>query len=390
MIKYCIGILEYFCSVSGIYIHIPFCKQQCHYCDFHFSTLMSTKNDVLDALVREIKMRREFLLGTKIQTIYFGGGTPSVLTSDEINRLFDEINTHFDLSQLDEVTIEANPDDLSIKKISDLKNTPVNRFSIGVQSFQQKDLIYMNRAHSVNQAFDSIKSVQDAGWKNITIDLIYGTPTLSHELWQKNLRYVVDLNIPHLSAYGLTVEEKTPLYHSIKSGKEKDIDDKKSAEQFEFLMDFMPKYGWEQYEISNFAKVGFEAKHNGSYWKDEKYLGIGPSAHSFDGTKRWWNIANNSLYVKAIKNNSLNIEFENLSEGQRFNEYIMTALRTKNGCNLTYMNSRFSALFITFFNKSVKKWVKSKNIIQNGDIFCLTKKGKLLADQIASDLFCLE
>lgn len=334
-----------------------------------------------------MKIQSSFLDGTKIRTIYFGGGTPSILTQNEIVQLFEALNQTFDLNNVEEITLEANPDDLSEQKVQELKNTPINRFSIGVQSFQAKDLEYMNRAHNVQQAYDSIKRVQDAGWDNITIDLIYGTPTLSHEQWQDNLQKVIDLNVPHLSAYGLTVEEKTPLHSAIKNGKQLPLDEEKSKIQFEMLMDYIPKNGLEQYEISNFAKEGYQAKHNGSYWTDEKYLGLGPSAHSFDGKRRIWNISNNIRYINAIKKGQLNNDFETLSQEQRFNEYILTSLRTKEGCNIKYVKSRFSPVFSDFLSFSAKKWIKNGEIEQNKDFLVLTKKGKIVADWVASELF---
>ncbi|NDG51910.1 MAG: radical SAM family heme chaperone HemW [Flavobacteriia bacterium] len=373
--------------MSGIYIHIPFCKQQCHYCDFHFSTSLKTKEDLLNALVHEMKIQSSFLAGTKIRTIYFGGGTPSILSQDEITALFEALNQTFELDNVEEITIEANPDDLTEQKVKELKDTPINRFSIGVQSFQAKDLEYMNRAHDVHQAHDSIKRVQDAGWENITVDLIYGTPTLSHEQWQENMQTVIDINVPHLSAYGLTVEEKTPLHHAIKKGKKLPLDEEKYKVQFEMLMDFIPKNGLEQYEISNFAKKEYEAKHNGSYWTDEKYLGLGPSAHSFDGERRSWNISNNIRYINSIKKGQLNNDFEVLSQEQRFNEYILTSLRTKEGCDLDYVKSRFSPFLVDFLTFSIKKWLKNGEIEQKGRFLVLTKKGKLVADWVASELF---
>ena len=334
-----------------------------------------------------MKIQSSFLKGTKIRTIYFGGGTPSILTQDEINALFNSLNRNFELDNLEEITIEANPDDLTEQKVKQLKDTPINRFSIGVQSFQAKDLKYMNRAHNVQQAYDSIKRVQNAGWENITVDLIYGTPTLSHEQWQENMQTVIDINIPHLSAYGLTVEEKTPLHHAIKKGKMLPLDENKSKIQFEMLMDFIPNNGLEQYEISNFAKKGYEAKHNGSYWTDEKYLGLGPSAHSFDGKRRIWNISNNIRYINSINRGKLNNDFELLSKEQRFNEYVLTSLRTNKGCNLDYIKSRFGPFFVDFLTFSVKKRLNNGEIEQKKRFLVLTKKGKLVADWVASELF---
>lgn len=376
--------------MSGIYIHIPFCKQQCNYCDFHFSTSLNNKNEVLNAIVSEMKKRSSFLEGTKIRTIYFGGGTPSILSTDELNAIFEHLNAQFNLSDVNEITMEANPDDLTPEKIKALSKTPINRFSIGIQSFQNEDLKYMNRAHNVEQAKSSIKSVQDAGWENITIDLIYGTPTLNNDMWLENMQHVIDFEIPHLSAYGLTVEEKTPLFHAIKKGHQKPLDEQKSKTQFEMLMDFIPENGLEQYEISNFAKEGFEAKHNGSYWTDDIYLGLGPSAHSFDGKRRLWNISNNIQYIKSLQNNELPQDFEELTEVQRYNEYLLTSLRTKKGVDIEYTKSRFSPFLIDFFNFSVKKWMLSGEITEKEGFFTLTKKGKIIADYLSSDLFYIE
>ena len=376
--------------MSGIYIHIPFCKQQCNYCDFHFSTSLNNKNEVLNAILSEMKKRSSFLEGTKIRTIYFGGGTPSILSTDELNAIFEHLNAQFNLSDVNEITMEANPDDLTPEKIKALSKTPINRFSIGIQSFQNEDLKYMNRAHNVEQAKSSIKGVQDAGWENITIDLIYGTPTLNNDMWLENMQHVIDFEIPHLSAYGLTVEEKTPLFHAIKKGHQKPLDEQKSKTQFEMLMDFIPENGLEQYEISNFAKEGFEAKHNGSYWTDDIYLGLGPSAHSFDGKRRLWNISNNILYIKSLQNNELPQDFEELTEVQRYNEYLLTSLRTKKGVDIEYTKSRFSPFLIDFFNFSVKKWMLSGEITEKDGFFTLTKKGKIIADYLSSDLFYIE
>ena len=376
--------------MAGIYIHIPFCKQQCNYCDFHFSTSLKNKNGLLQALLQEIEIRKSFTKGAKIKTIYFGGGTPSILSGDELSLIFEQINKHFELDSDAEITLEANPDDLNIQKIKELKNTPINRFSIGIQSFFDIDLQFMNRAHNSQEAERSIKGIQDAGWDNITIDLIYGTPTLNNQMWQQNLQKFSDWNIPHLSAYGLTVEEKTPLYHAIKKGKTENVDQEKAKQQFEILMQFAKKERLEHYEISNFAKKGFMAKHNSSYWKGDSYLGLGPSAHSFDYNKRQWNIANNSLYIKAINEGAPSIQEEILSEKEQFNEYIMVSLRTIWGCNRDVIELRFSSFLVNYFNLSIKKWVKSGEIEQNGTIFKLNQKGKILADRITSDLFYVD
>lgn len=376
--------------MAGIYIHIPFCKQQCNYCDFHFSTSLKNKNGLLQALLQEIEIRKSFTKGAKIKTIYFGGGTPSLLSGDELSLIFEKLNKHFEIESDAEITLEANPDDLNIQKIKELKKTPVNRFSIGIQSFFDTDLQFMNRAHNSQEAERSIKEIQDAGWDNITIDLIYGTPTLSNQMWQQNLQKFSEWNIPHLSAYGLTVEEKTPLYHAIKKGKTENVDQEKAKQQFQLLMQFAIKEKLEHYEISNFAKKGFMAKHNSSYWKGDSYLGLGPSAHSFDHNKRQWNIANNSLYIKAINERVPSIQEEILSEKEQFNEYIMVSLRTIWGCNRDVIELRFSSFLVDYFNLSIKKWTKSGEIEQKGQVFKLSQKGKILADRITSDLFYID
>lgn len=376
--------------MAGIYIHIPFCKQQCNYCDFHFSTSLKNKNGLLQALLQEIEIRKSFTKGAKIKTIYFGGGTPSLLSGDELSLIFEKLNKHFEIESDAEITLETNPDDLNIQKIKELKKTPVNRFSIGIQSFFDTDLQFMNRAHNSQEAERSIKEIQDAGWNNITIDLIYGTPTLSNQMWQQNLQKFSDWNIPHLSAYGLTVEEKTPLYHAIKKGKIENVDQEKAKQQFQLLMQFAIKEELEHYEISNFAKKGFMAKHNSSYWKGDSYLGLGPSAHSFDHNKRQWNIANNSLYIKAINEGLPSIQEEILSEKEQFNEYIMVSLRTIWGCNRDVIELRFPSFLVDYFNLSIKKWTKSGEIEQKGQVFKLSQKGKILADRITSDLFYVD
>ena len=315
--------------MAGIYIHIPFCRKACTYCNFHFSTSLGQKDDMLEAIARELIMQKDFLEAASVETIYFGGGTPSLLSAEELLRIFDLIEKHYDISKLQECTLEANPDDLNPQYIQQLKRTPVNRFSIGVQSFFDSDLKYMNRAHSAQQADYAIKAAQDGGFEKLTIDLIYGTPGLSLGAWQENLEKVKNLSIPHFSAYALTVEEGTALHHAIRQKKQKPVDQEQSAVQFEYLMEFAPQIGFEQYEISNFASKGQYALHNTNYWKGIPYLGIGPSAHSFDGKNRRSNIANNSKYLKGIlQEKKLDFEEELLSQTQRINEYIMTSIRT--------------------------------------------------------------
>lgn len=383
-------ILAYFCSMAGIYLHIPFCKQQCHYCDFHFSTSLKNKEAVVQALLAEIKLQQDYLAREEISSIYFGGGTPSLLSEKELMLLFEHLHQHFSIHSEAEITLEANPDDLNAKKIQALRHTPINRFSIGVQSFQDADLQFMNRAHTGEEALSSIKGVQDAGWENITIDLIYGSPTLTDVDWSKNMTTALDLEVPHISAYALTVEEKTALHHFIKQKKCAPVDEAQSARQFQQLMQTLEKAGFIQYEISNFGKEGFFAQHNSSYWKGAHYLGLGPSAHSFNGKSRQWNIANNVRYIQSIQKGEIPFEAEQLNETQRYNDYILTALRTIWGVNLPFLKSHFSPLLFDYLSHSAKKWIESGHILRFSKKLTLSEKGKLMADNIAADLFYVD
>jgi oxygen-independent coproporphyrinogen-3 oxidase len=376
--------------MAGIYLHIPFCKQKCHYCDFHFSTSLGGKDDLLHALLLEIEFQKTYLSGEKINTIYFGGGTPSLLSEKELMQIFDKLHQHFSIDENAEITLEANPDDLTAQKIKELKQTPINRFSIGIQSFQDADLKFMNRAHNSEEALSSIKRVQDTGWENITIDLIYGTPTLSDSDWTNNMQTAIDLSVPHISAYALTVEENTALHYFIKSKKCAPVEDKQSARQFQQLMKHLPKAGFIQYEISNFGKEGYFSKHNSNYWKGEKYLGLGPSAHSFNEASRQWNIANNSRYIQSLQKGELLMEVEKLTEAQQYNDYILTSSRTIWGVNINFTKSHFSSILNDYLLVLLDKWMKSGHIYQNNEIFTLSEKGKLMADAIASDLFYVE
>ncbi len=380
----------YFSPMAGIYIHIPFCKQKCHYCDFHFSTSLHTKDNLLNALQKEIALQKNFLEGEPINTIYLGGGTPSILKQEELMQLFDVLYQTFSIAADAEITLEANPDDLHAQKVKTLKQTPINRFSIGVQSFLDADLKFMNRAHNAEEALSSIKRVQDAGWKNITIDLIYGTPTLSDNDWQENMQTAIDLAVSHISAYALTVEENTALHHLIEDKKCAPIEEERSARQFIQLMKTLPKASFTQYEISNFAQEGFYSQHNSNYWKGEKYLGLGPSAHSFNGTHRQWNIANNVRYIQQVAKGLVPAETEKLNEKQRYNDYILTTLRTIWGVNTNFVKSQFSNNFERFLLNSAQKWIDSRYLLRNNEIITLSQKGKLMADNIATDLFWVD
>src|ERR1700712_1599535 len=317
--------------MAGIYLHIPFCKQACHYCDFHFSTSLAYKDDLLRALVEEIRLRKDFLGGETVETIYFGGGTPSLLSGEELSLLINIITDIHTVSSDAEITIEANPDDLDQQKLKSLRQTPVNRFSIGIQSFFDDDLAWMNRVHRAREAEASVKRAQDAGFENITVDLIYGYPLLTEQKWKHNLDKAFELQVPHVSAYSMTVEPRTALASFIKKKKQAPMNDEQSSEQFIELMNAMEAHGFEHYEISNFCKPGHYSRHNTNYWRGIKYLGIGPSAHSYDGEKRQWNIANNAKYMQAIEKKTIPAEIEVLTEENRLNEYIMTSLRTQWG-----------------------------------------------------------
>ena len=376
--------------MAGIYIHIPFCRQACHYCNFHFSTSLRYKNEFLTALLKEMELFSAADRSThaeSIGTIYFGGGTPSLLLPDEIQKIIERINNHFQVETGAEITLEANPDDITKEKLEGWKQAGVNRLSLGIQSFFEEDLKWMNRAHNANQTKDNLKLAL-AWFPNITIDLIYGTPDLTNEKWKQNVEKVIAMNIPHLSCYALTVEPKTPLDKMIRLHQSPGVDLDKQSEQFLLLMEWLENAGYEHYEISNFAKPEHRSRHNSSYWQGKKYIGFGPSAHSFDGKIRWWNVSNNNLYIQSIHNNILPVEKEVLTTTQQMNEFIMISLRTMEGLDL----DRLQAI-------DPNMEVKNQILIQSrkyqergladviGNTIRLTKEGKLMADGIASDLF---
>lgn len=375
--------------MSGIYFHIPFCKQACHYCDFHFVTSLRYKKDLLEAMKSELEIRQEeFLsLGSPLQSIYFGGGTPSLLEAGEVADLLAWCDRLFGCSLVQEITLEANPDDLSAIKIQGLKEAGVNRLSIGVQSFFDEDLRWMNRAHQGEEAKLAIRRAQDAGLVNITADLIYGYPLLTDEKWMHNIRSMVELGVPHVSAYSMTVEPRTALGTWVRRGQEPPMDDDQSARQFEILMGHLAMSGYEHYEISNWAKAAYEAVHNTHYWKGKPYLGIGPSAHSFDGQKRSWNRANNAQYIASIQSGELPSEYEVLREEDRFNEYVMLSLRTKWGLDLSHTQATFQAAMHTHLLRELQPFVGNESLTIKEDRVVLTSKGKLIADHIAASLF---
>lgn len=376
--------------MAGIYIHIPFCKQACHYCDFHFSTSVKYKDEMILAIIKELDIQKEYLGSQVVETIYFGGGTPSLLSGDEVSRIIEAIQTRFKLSDYPEITLEANPDDLDIQKLRAFKNTLINRFSIGVQSFFDEDLKWMNRAHQANEAESAIKRAQDFGFENITIDLIYGFPLLSDQKWEQNITKAIDFQIPHISSYGLTVEPKTALAKFIKTEKQVPLDDGQSAHQFQMLMQTLASAGFDHYEISNFAKPNQYSKHNTNYWKGVHYLGIGPSAHSFNGKSRQWNLPNNAKYLADLALDKIPFEMEILSLNDQFNEYIMTSLRTMWGIDLMKIEGEFGSKIKTKLLASADEYISKSWLAFADNKLNLTQEGKLYADLIASELFITE
>jgi putative oxygen-independent coproporphyrinogen III oxidase len=345
---------------------------------------------MINALLQEIELRAPYLEEKKIESIYFGGGTPSLLEGDEIAQIIDTIAKHFDIANNAEITLEANPDDLNQAKVKSLRNTPINRFSIGIQSFFEEDLKWMNRAHNQQEATASIMRVQDAGFENITCDLIYGFPLLTDEKWRHNMQQLIDFAIPHISSYSMTVESKTALDHFIKKGISPAIDSDQAADQMNLLINTLKTAGYEQYEISNFAKNKQYARHNTNYWKGTHYLGIGPSAHSFNGTARSWNISNNAKYISSIHSNQLPLEVEQLSTLDQINECIMTSLRTMWGLDLTELEYRFGQSVKNSILADAASFIAEKNLVLDDNKLCLTDTGKLMADHIMSELFIVE
>lgn len=373
--------------MASIYLHIPFCKQACNYCNFHFSTQTSYVQQMVDCLLQELDMRKHELNDEPLSSVYFGGGTPSILSAQHLDQLFDGISKHYRISTNAEFTLEANPDDITKEKLAFLKTTPVNRFSMGVQSFFDEDLQWMNRAHQATEAEKSIRLIQEFGFDKITIDLIYGSPTLSLAHWEQNLNKVLELHLNHLSAYCLTAEPQTALQHQIQKGNLAPLDEEKAALQFDFMIDFLEGNHFEQYEISNFARNQEYAIHNTSYWQNKPYLGIGPSAHSFNGHQRSWNIANNQTYMRQIQDGILPAEVEELTEENKINEYIMTGLRTIWGCDWAYLNEKFNADLVVQLEEKLNHMVAEGKIENNSQNFKLTRSARILADGIASDLF---
>ena len=373
--------------MAGIYIHIPFCKKKCNYCNFFSVVSKRYKEEYLQALSKEIELQKKYLNGEIIETIYFGGGTPSILDSEEISNIINRLSKFFHFKDNVEITLEANPDDINNKKLKELKSTEINRLSIGVQSFFDDDLKYLGRIHNSEQAKNSIKRAQDAGFENLTIDFIYGIPTLSNKKWKENLQKTFELEIPHISAYSLTIEPNTPLEIFIRKGKSENINENKSVEQFKILMEQMKSNDFIHYEISNFCKSGYESKHNSNYWKMKKYLGLGPSAHSYDLDSRQWNISSIDKYIEFINNKKLHFEREILTEKQKFNEYVLTSLRTIDGCDLDLIKNKFGINYVNHCNSKAASFIKDRKLKVENNVMLLTNEGKLFADGISAKLF---
>ena len=372
--------------MSGIYLHIPFCKKACHYCDFHFSTSLKNKEPLLKALAQEIILRADEFKNKTVETIYFGGGTPSILDVDEIKNIIKTIRQYYKVIEIPEITLEANPDDLTDDKIKELAQTEINRLSIGVQSFGDKELQMMNRAHSSEEVKQCLQTATQY-FDNITIDLMYGIPGLSNEEWNQNIQQALDFGISHISSYALTVEEGTALANFIKKGKYPAIDESLAAQHFDILVDTLTQAGFDHYEISNFGKPNFYSKHNTSYWLGKWYLGFGPSAHSFKGKVRSWNVANNAKYIKSLSENSLPSTQEILTIKDQYNEYIMTGLRTIWGVSLEKISQDFGLKTRTFLEKQIQPFLENGTLSLMQHQLKTTQKGKFLADGIASELF---
>jgi oxygen-independent coproporphyrinogen III oxidase len=376
--------------MAGIYVHIPFCKQACHYCDFHFSTNQSNTQELVAAICSEASLQKNYLEEEEIETLYFGGGTPSLLTAQQLGSIFEVLHQNFSIHPQAEVTLEANPDDLSHAKLSELKSLGVNRLSIGVQSFDTAILTYLNRAHNAVDSLTCYEKARSVGFDNISMDLIYAIPGLRDQMWIDTIDQMINLNPEHISSYSLTIEKKTAFGNWLDKGQLKVVHDDTSARQLEMLVDRLESASYLNYEVSNFGKAGYESRHNSSYWKQKKYLGLGPSAHSYNGAERQYNISNNHLYLKAVSGRQIPAEKELLTRADHINEFLLTTLRTSWGCDTSYLKKKFDYDLITDQQHYLQTLFNNKLALQVNDVIQLTKKGRLLADKIASDLFLTE
>ncbi len=374
--------------MAGIYIHIPYCKQACIYCDFHFSTTHKNKASLIQCINKELKMRKTVLVGEIIETIYFGGGTPSICSISELRSIIDTIYNEFSVSETVEITLEANPDDLSTEKLSELKSIGVHRLSIGIQSFFEDDLKWMHRAHTSSEAKRCLNDAISLGFAEINADLIFASPGLTDEKLIQNLTILTDFGIPHLSCYNLTIEERTQLHHQVKTQQITPISDETAIRQFYLIREFLQSKGYEHYEISNYAKPGAYSRHNTAYWQGKKYLGVGPSAHSYDGNTRSWNIRNNENYIKQLIKDEWPGEVEILTPGNRYNEYLLTGLRTQWGIQLTILESEFSNEYQS--QKTIfESYLKDQKLLLRGNQLIINPDYLIMADSIASELFII-
>lgn len=376
--------------MAGIYIHIPFCRKRCYYCDFYKTTDFGHKFRLVKSLNRELRDRAFELSSDKINTVYLGGGTPSVLQVDELKQLLDTIRESYQLETSSEITIEANPDDINELKMMSLNKAGYNRLSMGIQSFSEADLKLMNRRHDVGQAVNSVKVAKNAGFRNISIDLIYGLPNQTLEDWKRNIEMAIELDVQHISAYHLTYHEGTVFYDLLKKGQLKELPDELSLQQFEILTEMLKSAGFEHYEISNFCKPDFYSRHNSSYWKHEKYLGIGPSAHSFDLTTRRWNVSSVSKYLSGIEKGEPDFESEVLTVQDRYNDYIITGLRTTWGISERAIQKEFPEKYVSHFQEIKAKYLESGHLFVSGENICLNLEGLFISDKIMADFMIVE
>lgn len=372
--------------MSGIYIHIPFCRKRCHYCDFYTLTAIDQKPRFLEALKTETELRKAYLHSTTVQTIYLGGGTPSVLSPRELSDILDQLNRNFSIDPHAEVTLEANPDDLNREFLTDLRSIGFNRLSMGIQSFSDGDLKKMNRRHTAEQAVTAVHDAADAGFNHISIDLIYGLPGLSIDQWRKNLQRALKLPVEHISSYHLTYHEGTRFYDWLHSGRLRELPEDDSLEQFNLMMELLTEAGYEHYEISNFALNGAYSKHNSSYWDGTSYLGLGPSAHSYNGASRQWNVASLARYTAALTAGGSYFDFEELTETEKLNDYIITRLRTQWGISLAHIQQSFGVSFSNSVLASAGKYLSTGKLKQEGSILTLTREGIMVSDKILLDL----
>ncbi len=373
--------------MSGIYFHIPYCRTKCHYCDFYASNNIKTINQLVNAEIEELYLRRSYLEDEEVQTIYFGGGTPSVLSISHINDLLSAVRKNFNVSVDCEISLEANPEDLTELYLKQLYEVGINRLSIGIQSFDEDILVYLGRRHGTEMLSNMIETAQNIGFKNISLDLIYGIPGLTLERYTESIKAVLKLGVQHISAYALTIEKKTYFYKLLITNRLKEVADEEVLDHFNATIDLLALNGFSHYEVSSFSKPGFQSRHNSSYWQGKNYLGVGPAAHSFNGKSRQWNISSTKNYILNIANGSSYFEVEILNEIDKYNEYVLLGLRTANGISKNFIVDSFDKKIVAYFSKEISKLDKDEFILQDGDQICLSRKGILMSDFIIRKLF---